>query len=94
MTKCDGCGKEVGTLYCGKCRDKIRKKGISKEIQDKLIPLLYWNPINKTYVIGCTVTGCPCNTNGFCSGEIIDINQLKIILHEFDGDNCVHQFCG
>lgn len=94
MTKCEKCEKEVGNLYCGKCRAEIEKKGLPKEIKVKLIPLLYWNPKNETYVIGCSVISCPCNRNGFCSGELLDIESVKRSLHEYDNDNCFKQFCG
>jgi len=87
MTKCDKCGKEVGNLFCGKCRLEIESE------RGKLIPVLYYDPKTKLYVPGCTVIGCPCNDRGTCSGHI-SLETFKYICHEFDGDNCVKQFCG
>jgi len=91
MTKCDECGKEVGKLYCAKCRAK--KAGMDPQIHFKgLIPLLYWDPVKKRYLFGCTVALCPNNRDGFCVSEHF---KLPIeFLHEFDGDNIIKQMCG
>jgi hypothetical protein len=94
LTKCDGCGKEVGKLYCAKCRAKIKKK-TKKELKDvKLIPVLFFDVENNCYRAGCTVHGCPCNHGGVCSTRMLSIEFIKHILHEFDGDNIVQQVCG
>jgi len=91
MTKCDGCGKEVGKLYCGKCRDKIEKT--KREIDSAVIvPLLFYDRQTKTYLFACRVRGCPCNNNGICKTEHKFLP--KQILHEFDGDNIIQQVCG
>ena len=94
MTTCDGCKKEVGNLYCGNCREIIKHRGLPKEAKGDLIPLLYWNKKTKRYVIGCYCRECPCNRDGFCSGELVDIESVKRGLHEFDNDNSFTQFCG
>jgi hypothetical protein len=92
---CAGCGKEVGKLYCGHCRKKIKKKTVveSKE----LIPLLYWDEKGKSYRFGCNCLQCPCNHDGICG--VLESNTLKMIFdskrfHEFDGDNIIRQVCG
>jgi hypothetical protein len=92
--KCARCGKEVGPLYCAKCRAELEGES-RKEIESaELIPLLYYDVKNKCYRAGCTVHGCPCNHNGVCSTRILSIDYVKNILHEFDGDNIVQQYCG
>lgn len=94
MTKCDRCGKEVGKLFCAKCRGEI--EGITKFVvpanTKKLIPLLFWDPEKKHYIFGCTVKGCPCNRNGLCGTRHLTLP--KNVLHEFDGDNIIQQVCG
>lgn len=93
MTKCDMCGKESGKLYCAKCRAKI--EGIEPNLDFKdLIPLLYWDKKHKCYRFGCTVRLCPYNRNGVCVIRHLSIESVKQILHEFDGDNICHNFCG
>lgn len=91
MTKCDSCGKEVGNLYCGNCRKKIEKETLKTKF-GKLLPLLFYDIENKQYVIGCYCVGCPCNNNGLCRTKHLKL-PVKF-LHEFDGNNIVHQVCG
>ncbi|MFA5307116.1 MAG: hypothetical protein WC365_06745, partial [Candidatus Babeliales bacterium] len=85
--KCDKCGNESGELYCGKCRKQIKQS-------HNLIPILFYDKSKKGYRAGCTVTECPYNENGACVTVILFISMLKNILHEFDGDNIVQQWCG
>lgn len=92
--KCAKCGKEVGPLYCAKCRAQIEERTEAELKGAKLIPVLYYDVANKCYRAGCTVIGCPFNFNGVCSTRILKLDFLKPILHEFDGDNVVQQFCG
>jgi len=93
MTKCDGCGKEVGKLYCGHCRAKIEKK--TKVECKSLIPLIYWDNIAKGYRFGCTCLQCPCNHNGICGVLNKEpLETLSLRFHEFDGDNIIRQVCG
>jgi hypothetical protein len=87
MTNCDRCGKESGKLYCGRCRAIVQKE------RGVLIPVLYFDPETGLYVCGCTVTECPCNNLGTCSGKI-SLDTFKAMCHEFDGDNCIKQVCG
>ena len=93
MTKCDGCGKEVGKLYCAKCRAKIERKTQRKRF-GKLIPLLWYDKEHRCYYAGCTVIGCPCNAGGICTTAHLTIESIKAVLHEFDGDNIIQQVCG
>ena len=93
MTICDGCGKEVGNLYCGRCRAKIEEK--TKVKPDKLIPLLFWDTEENCYRFGCTCSGCPCNQDGVCGMKNLEpLGMLKTRMHPFDGDNIIHQACG
>ena len=95
MTKCDACGNEVGKLYCGHCRAIIEKKFKHKIQAKKLIPLLFWDVEKKAYRFGCLCLLCPCNQNGICgvvNKETLELLMLR--MHEFDGDNIIHQVCG
>jgi hypothetical protein len=92
MTRCDRCGNEVGELLCGHCREEAKREGVPAGI--KRIPVLFYIPERKTYVAGCRCLECPWNRGGYCSTEWTSIEQFKILIHEFDGDNCVHQKCG
>lgn len=85
--KCGRCEKESGPLYCGKCRTEIKKS-------HDLIPVLFYDKNKKGYRAGCTVIDCPFNENGVCRTVALILDQVKTILHEFDGDNIVHQWCG
>lgn len=87
MTKCDNCKKEVGPLLCGKCRAEIKKT-------HNLIPVLFYDKEKRGYRAGCTVLQCPYNENGVCITLTLFLEHLKTILHEFDGDNIVQQWCG
>lgn len=95
MSQCDRCGLEVGNLYCGKCRQEIeqRERGAEHIPSEDLLILLAYDRKTKLYRYGCTVTGCPCNMqNGWCSRATPYLD--KNMLHEFDGDNAVKQWCG
>lgn len=92
--KCAKCGNEVGPLFCGHCRIEIEKGGLNSDDKQDLIPLLFWNPKTKCYVPGCTCLKCPWNRGGFCATEHELFESLKLLLHEFDGDNIIHQVCG
>lgn len=98
MTKCDGCDKEAGNLFCGRCREKLElKMKMGKEKREKLIPLLYWDSIAKLYRFGCTCLKCPCNTGGVCGAgnhETLKLLFERGAIHEFDGDNIIKQVCG
>ena len=85
--KCSRCGREVGNLFCGKCREEIRKE------LGQLIPVLFYDPALKMYRAGCSVLECPCNENGICSSRI-SLDTFKEVSHEYDGDNCVKMVCG
>ncbi len=94
MTRCDKCGKEVGPLFCGNCRKKIKEESIKKVGERKLIPLLYWNPATKRYAPACNCTECPWNVDGACVSEHASLEVMKQLFHEYDGDNIIHQVCG
>ena len=96
MSKCERCGIEF-QAYCAKCRDEIRRAETPAIPSDDLIILLAYDNQGKTYRYGCSVKDCPCNLqNGWCSKKTPKIAQDLILarLHEYDGDNCVKQFCG
>lgn len=89
--KCGKCQKEVGKLFCAKCRAKI--EGKDPHIHFKgLIPLLYYDSEKKRYLFGCTVAGCPNNRKGICVSEHFSLPLG--FFHEFDGDNIIKQMCG
>jgi hypothetical protein len=90
---CPSCNKEVGPIYCSKCRD-AKKKASNSITFDKLIPVLYYDQKTKRYHPGCTVSSCPCNNNGVCVTGDLFINLFKNKMHDYDGDNFVHQGCG
>lgn len=93
MSKCDRCGKEVGNLYCGKCRAEIKITTKSHIPSDALMILLAYDHKRKLYWYGCTVDECPCHMkNGWCSKATPFLD--KKMIHEFDGDNAVKQWCG
>jgi len=81
------CGKEVGPLYCAKCRAKLKRS-------HDLIPVLFYDKQKKGYRAGCTCVECPLNENGVCRQVYPTLESLIKVLHEFDGDNIVHQMCG
>jgi hypothetical protein len=87
MTKCEGCKQEVGDLLCGKCRAKLKRT-------HELVPILFYDKGKKGYRAGCTVVDCPWNENGVCITLHIDLDSIKRLFHEFDGDNIVQQACG
>jgi len=89
--RCAKCGKEVGDLFCAKCRAKVEGKEPNLKIEG-LFPLIFWDVVNKRYVFRCTVVGCPCNRNGLCASTHLKIPMC--LLHEFDGDNIIKQLCG
>ena len=89
--KCSRCGKEVGDLFCAKCKAEIEGQQPNIEF-DKLFPLVYWDKENKQYLFGCTVHGCPCNQGGVCTTKHVTLPIHS--LHEFDGDNIIQQHCG
>lgn len=94
MSRCDRCGKEVGNLFCGHCREEIMAEAHERDSRE-LVPVLYWDRKRKGYVAGCSVLQCPCNAgNGYCSSLILTADTLKNILHEYDGDNIVFLPCG
>ena len=92
MSKCERCGVEF-QAYCAKCRDEIRRKEMPAVPSEDLMILLAYDRKTKLYRYGCNVKSCPCNLgNGWCSKGSIRLE--KNMLHDFDGDNAVKQFCG
>ncbi len=92
MTKCDKCGKEAGPLFCGHCREVIKKEQV--ELVNP-IPVLFYNPFNHNYYAGCICYECPWNNGkGICTTGMVSIEMFKNLCHEFDGDNCVRMVCG
>lgn len=93
MTLCDKCGEECGNLFCGKCKSKVRKKLYKQAPKetDNLLPIIYWDKEIEMYRFGCTVRECPANKEGVCCTPR---NSILFDVHEFDGDNCIKQFCG
>ena len=99
MSKCERCGIEF-QAYCAKCREAIRRKEMPAMPSEDIFVVVAYDPKLGLYRYGCNVRGCPCNLqNGWCSKASPalnkqDIKQLLNRLHEYDGDNCVKQFCG
>jgi hypothetical protein len=85
--KCSRCDKEVGNLFCGRCREEIKKT------TGQLIPVLYFDTALKLYRAGCSVLECPCNDHGVCSSRI-SLDTFIAESHDYDGDNCVKMVCG
>jgi hypothetical protein len=64
----------------------------SDKNKDGFFPLLSYNSKLKTYRFNCYCFSCPCNSKGLC---VTEFSQLPTnILHEFDGDNIIKNFCG
>jgi hypothetical protein len=101
MGICERCGREF-EAYCAKCRREIRQreKGAINMPSDDLVILLAYDRKTNLYRYGCSVKDCPCNMgNGWCSKSTptLDKKFLEMMLnmlHEYDGDNCVKQWCG
>jgi len=96
MGLCERCGREF-QAYCARCREEVRHEEMPAVPSDDLIILLAFDRETSLYRYGCSVKGCPCNLqNGWCSKATPKIAKDLIVqrLHEYDGDNCVKQFCG
>ena len=101
MGQCERCGREF-QAYCAKCRVEIalREQGAEHIPSDDLIILLAYDKKTNLYRYGCSVTECPCNMkNGWCSKATPALDKeflgaMLNMLHEYDGDNCVKQWCG
>ena len=101
MAECERCGQEF-QAYCAKCREEIslRERGAKHIPSKELALLLVYDRKTKLYRYGCSVTECPCNMkNGWCSKATPTIDKeflrgMLNMLHEYDGDNCVKQWCG
>ena len=61
-------------------------------IKNAYMPVLSYSPINGTYRFNCYCFDCPCNQDGLCMSEFTKIPHH--LMHEFDGDNCIKNFCG
>jgi len=68
-----------------------------REFKDKsgYIPVLSVNPETKIYRFNCYCFECPNNQEGLCRTEFskLPLNNTYI-LHEFDNDNIVRNYCG
>lgn len=99
MGKCERCGDEF-QAYCAKCRMEIKAIESVAALSNNFVILLAFDKDNHVYRYGCSVVDCPCNLgNGWCSKQTphIDKEFLEAMLnmiHEFDGDNCIKQWCG
>lgn len=101
MGTCERCNREF-QAYCAKCREEIalRERGAVHIPSDDLVILLVYDRKTKSYRYGCSVTECPCNMrNGWCSKATLNLDKnflaaMLNMLHEYDGDNCVQQWCG
>lgn len=92
MSKCERCGAEF-QAYCAKCRAELQAVAIGSLPSDDVVVLLAYDKKRKVYRYGCSVTGCPCNTKaGWCSKASPFLD--KRMLHEYDGDNAIKQWCG
>lgn len=91
---CERCGNEFQG-YCAKCREEIalRERGATHIPSANLEIMLAYDHETKLYRYGCSVKECPCNMqNGWCSKATLYLD--KNMLHDYDGDNCVKQWCG
>jgi hypothetical protein len=98
MSNCERCGVEF-QAYCAKCRKDIanRESGAEHIPSEDLVVLLAYDQQTQLYRYGCSVSECPCNMkNGWCSKATPKMAKDLIFarLHEYDGDNCIKQFCG
>ena len=99
MGNCERCGREF-QAYCAKCREEIRKKEAPAVPSEDIFVVVAYDPKTRLYRYGCNVKGCPCNLqNGWCSKATpaLDKHFLEMMLnmlHEYDGDNAVKQWCG
>ena len=94
MGICERCGREF-QAYCAKCREdiKLRERGATHIPSEDLMILLAYDRKTELYRFGCNVKECPCNMqNGWCSKALPFLD--KNMLHEYDGDNAVKQWCG
>ena len=91
--KCSRCGVEVD-VYCSKCRVELGMERRKEMKERRLFPVLYVDLETGAYYAGCRCYNCPCNVDGICSTAMLNIEAVKRILHEWDGDNIVHQVCG
>lgn len=71
--------------------DKHKKytKNLNNE---SYIPVLSFSTNLKKYRFNCYCFECPANNKGLCSTEFLKI-PIEI-LHEFDGDNIIKNYCG
>jgi len=68
------------------------KKFRSYKSDQGYIPIMSVNPEKRLYRFNCYCFDCPCNIRGLCSTEF---QELPVsLLHEFDGDNIIKNFCG
>ena len=94
MGVCEHCGIEF-QAYCGKCRETIRLKEMPAIPSEELVVLLAYDKKTNLYRYGCSVKECPCNLqNGWCSKGTPKGYLNKAMIHEYDGDNAVKQWCG
>jgi len=99
MSKCELCGRDF-QAYCAKCREEIRHQEMPAVPSEDTFVVVAYDPKTNCYRYGCNVRGCPCNLqNGWCSKAtpVIDREftaKMLNMLHEYDGDNCVKQWCG
>ncbi len=94
MSICERCGIEF-QAYCAKCREEIRQKEMPAIPSNDLIVLLAFDKKTNLYRYGCSVRECSCNLqNGWCSKSTPKDFLDKNMLHEYDGDNAVKQWCG
>lgn len=59
---------------------------------DGYIPLLSYNVKLKHYRFNCYCLDCPINLNGLCQTRFKEIPFF--IMHNFDNDNTIKNFCG
>jgi hypothetical protein len=94
MGQCERCGREFQS-YCAKCREELKLKAQGADVvpSEDLVILLAYDKKERRYRYGCSVKECPCNTElGWCSKATPFLD--KTMLHDYDGDNAVKQWCG
>ena len=68
------------------------KKYQKDENNEGFISVLSYNPKTKYYRFNCYCLTCPCNSEGLCSTHFPEIPHQ--MMHAFDGDNIIRNYCG
>lgn len=75
-------------------RLNIHRKFIPFQSDDNYISLLSYSIDKKYYRFNCYCLECPVNENGLCRTTFSKIPLNSYLIHEFDGDNIIRNYCG